>query len=71
MLQMKSSKMCKFQLSYSRQSRQCKMQNEGVALGDLFQSYPQEIPQFCTLHFEFCISCVSTINCNFQKTHIK
>jgi hypothetical protein len=40
------------------------MQNEGVALGDLFQSFPQEIPQFCTLHFEFCISCVSTINCN-------
>jgi len=43
------------------------MQNKGVALGDLFQSFPQEIPQFCILNFEFCISCVSTINCNLKK----
>ena len=51
------------------QNVECKMQNEGVALGDLFQSFPQKIPQFCTLHFEFCISCVSTINCNLPDTY--
>ena len=46
------------------QNVECEMQNEGVAYGDLFQSFPKEIPQFCILHFEFCMSCVSTINCN-------
>ena len=48
------------------QNGKCKMQNDGVACGDLFQSFPQEIPQFCILHFEFCISCVSTLNCNLH-----
>ena len=60
---------CKFQFiaqsaKPTMQNVECKMQNEGVALGDLFQSFSKEIPQFCILHFEFCISCVSTINCN-------
>ena len=40
------------------------MQNHCVAYGDLFQSFPKEIPQFCILHFSFCIWGVSTINCN-------
>ena len=67
----RSEKVYKFQFiaqsaKPTMQNVECKMQNEGVALGDLFQLFPKEIPQFCILHFEFCISCVSTINCNLQ-----
>jgi hypothetical protein len=50
----------------SRQSRQCKIQNDGVACGDLFKSFPQEIPQSCIMNFEFSISCVSATNCNLS-----
>ena len=65
---------CKFQFiaqsaKPTMQNVECKMQNEGVALGDLFQSFPQEIHQFCILNFEFCISCVSTRNCNLIIFH--
>ena len=40
------------------------MQNEGIGFADIFKSFPKETPQFCTLHFEFCISCDSTTNWN-------
>jgi hypothetical protein len=46
------------------QNEECKMQNDGVGYADLFKSFPQEIPQFCTLHFEFCISSGSATNSN-------
>ena len=52
------------------QNVECEMQNEGVAYGDLFQSFPKEIPQFCILHFEFCMPCVSTINPNLPSLAI-
>jgi hypothetical protein len=35
------------------QNVESKMQNEGVALGDLFESFLQEIPQFCILNSAF------------------
>ena len=38
--------------------------NEGIGFADIFKLFPKETPQFCTLHFEFCISCASTINSN-------
>ena len=31
------------------------MQNDGIGYADKFESCPKGIPQFCILHFEFCI----------------
>jgi hypothetical protein len=39
------------------------MQNEGVALGDLFESFPQEIPQFFILNSAFRASARETAIC--------
>jgi len=44
------------------QNAECKMQNGGIGFADIFKLFPKETPQFCTLHFEFCISRASAIS---------
>ena len=48
------------------QNAECKMQNEGIGFADIFKSFSKGTPQFCTLHFEFCISRASATNSNLK-----
>jgi len=37
------------------QNAECKMQNYCIGFADYLKLCPKDIPQFCILHFEFCI----------------
>ena len=50
------------------QNAKCKVQNEGVAFGDLFQSVPKEHRNFAFVIYHFAL-CASTINPNYSTKH--
>ena len=49
------------------QNAECKMQNDCAGAAHEFNSFSKKIPQFCILHFEFCISGICPINTNLTK----
>ena len=44
------------------------MENDCIAFGDDFNSFPEEIPQFSTFNFKFSISGESPTNSNLKRS---